>query len=464
MPSEVAARLEAWKRLLPDYKVKVWGEAESPRHLRYLVVALGGKYWANASNLMRLWVLYREGGIYLDTDVDLIKSFDPLLEEDAFVGFQSSPQSGEFMVNNAVLGAVPAHPFIEDCLGLLLSEFDGTEKAALSSPVLTTRVLLGHGLVRHGDQTLYEGRLKLLDHEAFYPYSYSEAPAKDDSFITAKTYAVHRWHISWRVEPPGFWEKWLVRALSAAWLRASTFARKLCERFPRLQRIVLATRKQHVEKMLWRRRRVMTGLFAGTRFATLEHTGSSITPKLLGTYEFAVQQVLAGWAARDYGVIYNVGCECGGMLLGLAAIFPKARLLGFDVNAQACSAARVNLQNSAEHAEIFHREFTWDDVQPGPGRSLLLCDIEGGEKLLFKNRPGLLPEDIIIELHEFVDPSIPSVVSALLKDTHTVRIVRETAPPLSVFRNTPVVSLADAGDIADEKRPISMCWLVAEQT
>ncbi|MBK8848609.1 MAG: hypothetical protein IPN73_00465 [Saprospiraceae bacterium] len=73
MPETFAAYINDWKLLLPDYAFIKWDETNSPLHLPYIATAITKKNWANVSNLVRLWAVYTQGGIYLDTDVQLIK-------------------------------------------------------------------------------------------------------------------------------------------------------------------------------------------------------------------------------------------------------------------------------------------------------------------------------------------------------------------------------------------------------
>lgn len=109
--------LETWKKFLPDYEIKEWNdenikEISSP----YLDVARDNKMLAFMSDYVRFWALYNYGGIYLDTDVEVLKSFDSLLSNDFFVGLElctSYPSIG-----TATIGAIKNLELVKDILNM----------------------------------------------------------------------------------------------------------------------------------------------------------------------------------------------------------------------------------------------------------------------------------------------------------------------------------------------------------
>ena len=142
MPKEYAGYIAEWRQLHPGWEIKRWDEQNFPFHHAYLKKAFELQNWANLANFARLQVLQEFGGIYLDTDIKLLKPLDPFLENTCFLSFESGKEpDSEFFVNNAVLGSVPNGTFVQKCLDELEQTFDGTEEAHLSSPRLTTKVL-----------------------------------------------------------------------------------------------------------------------------------------------------------------------------------------------------------------------------------------------------------------------------------------------------------------------------------
>jgi len=186
--------IESWRKYFPDWEIRLWNEHNSPMEHPYMQKAYSNNKWSNLSNYTRLFAIKNFGGIYFDTDVEVIKRIDFLDKYSCFVGFESEPYDHNLSVNNAILGAEKDHPFIEQCFQKLQLEFDGTEVANFSSPVLTTNVLLKNGLKEYGEQDVQN--VHVFDMKTFYPYAW------DDLFtygcVTDKTYTIHYWDMSWK--------------------------------------------------------------------------------------------------------------------------------------------------------------------------------------------------------------------------------------------------------------------------
>ena len=88
MPNLAEKCIESWKKYCPEYKIVCWNEDNfDVNQNRYAKEAYDAGKWAFVSDYVRLKVLHDEGGIYLDTDVELIKPLDKLIEEIGFMGF-----------------------------------------------------------------------------------------------------------------------------------------------------------------------------------------------------------------------------------------------------------------------------------------------------------------------------------------------------------------------------------------
>ena len=83
--------IESWRIKLPEYEIIEWNEKnfDFNNSNTYVKQALKRKRWAFVTDYMRLKILYDHGGIYLDTDVEVIKSFDTLLNDNSFIGLES---------------------------------------------------------------------------------------------------------------------------------------------------------------------------------------------------------------------------------------------------------------------------------------------------------------------------------------------------------------------------------------
>ena len=121
LPKEMQECLDSWKRHMPEYELKCWddsclGEFDNI----FIKEALLERKFAFASDVIRLYALYKYGGIYMDTDVMVYKSFDPLLENQAFIGRENSMhQIGHTMevyLTTCCFGAEKGNSFIKRCL------------------------------------------------------------------------------------------------------------------------------------------------------------------------------------------------------------------------------------------------------------------------------------------------------------------------------------------------------------
>ncbi|HEV7859918.1 MAG TPA: glycosyltransferase [Pyrinomonadaceae bacterium] len=184
--------LDSWHRVLPDYQIKLWDETNVPLDTAYARAAYAAGAWSRLSNHVRLHALYNEGGIYLDTDVEVRKDFVPLLQHECFVGFQQAEEQVDW-VNSAVLGAQPGHPFLARCARLTQDLFASNGEFP-RSPLVVTRVLKEMGL---RDYKLQEIKgVTIYPVEYFYPYPWFGNFSPD--CIKENTYCIHYWEGSWR--------------------------------------------------------------------------------------------------------------------------------------------------------------------------------------------------------------------------------------------------------------------------
>ena len=183
--------LDSWRRVLTDYDIKEWNENNCNLDSEYCREAYKKGLWARLSNHVRLQTLYSKGGIYLDTDVEVLKRFEPLLRDQCFLGFQQTTEDADW-VNSAILGAQPAHPFINRCLRLTEALYAETGNF-FRSPSIVTTVLKNMGLTKYGLQELND--VKIYPAEYFYPFPWFSkfSPA----CIKENTYSVHYWEGSW---------------------------------------------------------------------------------------------------------------------------------------------------------------------------------------------------------------------------------------------------------------------------
>ena len=128
MPQTVKECIASWRQYLPDYEFRRWDmKAIEIIDSTFLQEAVSVKKWAYAADYVRLYALYHDGGIYLDTDVMVYKPFDDLLSNHVFIGKENTihelPLDGKWIhyLTSHCMGADPGSEYIKDCLNY----FDG---------------------------------------------------------------------------------------------------------------------------------------------------------------------------------------------------------------------------------------------------------------------------------------------------------------------------------------------------
>ena len=133
--------MESWKKFCPDYEIIEWNESNYDfTKNRYMKEAFENKKWGFAPDYARLDIIYKYGGIYLDTDVELVKPLDDLLNLKGFIGFCQ----GEHCNLGEGFGAIPHHPLIKEILDYydnLSFILDNGDFNQTPSPVYQTNVL-----------------------------------------------------------------------------------------------------------------------------------------------------------------------------------------------------------------------------------------------------------------------------------------------------------------------------------
>ena len=112
LPAEAEAYIEGWKKYCPDYQIMAWNEDTfDVTSVPYVQEAYENGKWAFVTDYVRLYALYYYGGIYMDTDVEVIKPLDRFLTDDAFSGFESKNA-----VPTGIMASRPGQPAIKDLL------------------------------------------------------------------------------------------------------------------------------------------------------------------------------------------------------------------------------------------------------------------------------------------------------------------------------------------------------------
>lgn len=109
--------IQSWEKKLNDYEFVLWNEDNFDiERIPFVNQAYKNKKWAFVSDYVRMFALYNEGGIYLDTDVEVLKNFDSFLENEFFIGLENDLSEEIKQLSTAVIGSKRKHPLIGEML------------------------------------------------------------------------------------------------------------------------------------------------------------------------------------------------------------------------------------------------------------------------------------------------------------------------------------------------------------
>lgn len=192
LPENVKAFIATWKKYCPDYQIKEWNESNFDIHsLPYVEEAYQNKKWAFVSDVARLNALVTEGGIYMDTDVEVVRSLDTLLDNQAFLGFEGT----QYIATN-MMGCEPHHPFFEQFfLSYRNRKFvkpDESLDTTTNVEEITKLLIRDYQLQMNGEEQDLNG-IHIYPTDRFSPYDYITGILKK----TPNTYSIHWFDKSW---------------------------------------------------------------------------------------------------------------------------------------------------------------------------------------------------------------------------------------------------------------------------
>ena len=191
--------IESWKKYLPDYEIKEWNEDNFDVNIiPYTAEAYRAKKYAFVSDYARFWILYHEGGLYFDTDVEVIRPLDDIIERGPFMGCETDGDSDGSLIKVAPglgLGVIPGLGLFKDFLmvydGLHFLTSDGVynQKTIVQN---TTEVLVKYGL-RNQSGIQHIGGVYIYPSEYFCPLN----TISRKMHVTSNTRSIHHYMASW---------------------------------------------------------------------------------------------------------------------------------------------------------------------------------------------------------------------------------------------------------------------------
>lgn len=205
LPPVVKLCMDSWEKYCPDYQIIEWNESNfDVFDCPYSAQAYEAKMWAFVSDYARIKILYEHGGIYMDTDVELLKNIDPLLNDRAFMGFET-----KLVVNSGLIAGSEAKlpilsELIEEYQHYIFKREDGSLNLT-SCVEYQTALLQRHGLVKE-NRIQNVGGLKIYPIAYFSPLNHYTGAVN----IREETYSIHRYEGTWVSETTryGYKLKW----------------------------------------------------------------------------------------------------------------------------------------------------------------------------------------------------------------------------------------------------------------
>ncbi len=191
-PDIVNKCIESWEKNLNEYEVIEWNEENFDINTnQYIKEAYTSRKFAFVSDYVRVYALYNYGGIYLDTDVEVFKNFDDLLDNDSFWGYEQ-----ENYIATSTIGSKKGNKLIKDFLesykDKTFIKADGTFDE-LTNVAIITKILEDYGLNRNGQYQRIDEIATFYPQTYFSPYDYINCR----KFITENTYCMHHFYKSW---------------------------------------------------------------------------------------------------------------------------------------------------------------------------------------------------------------------------------------------------------------------------
>ena len=199
LPEDAKRCIASWRRYMPDFEIKEWNETNFNVHCNtYCSQAYNAKKYAFVSDYARFWILYQEGGVYFDTDVEVIRPMDDILIHGAFMGCERTPtkDNPKITVNPGLGVAIaPKNPIYKELLDIYnersFIKSDGTMDLK-TIVTTTTEVLFNHGLKKSDKIQEIEG-IWIYPKDFFCPISID-----GEMEMTERTHTIHHYAQTWK--------------------------------------------------------------------------------------------------------------------------------------------------------------------------------------------------------------------------------------------------------------------------
>lgn len=193
MPHKLVRNINSWEKMNPSFKVIKWDESNFNimESNKFVKDAYLSENWAFVSDYVRLYAIYNYGGVYLDTDVKLIKSLDQVLLRfpNGFMGYEDE----DYVASGLGFAAEEKNKIIGEMLQYYNTiSFDQNNKDDIACPIINTKILRKHGLLGNNKKQKINN-ITILPMEYLCPKNLEDGKVK----ITNNTISIHEYNASW---------------------------------------------------------------------------------------------------------------------------------------------------------------------------------------------------------------------------------------------------------------------------
>ncbi len=176
---------------------------------------------------------------------------------------------------------------------------------------------------------------------------------------------------------------------------------------------------------------VMSGPFKNLLYPELNSLGSRLLPKLIGSYEYELREIVENIINHDYDTLIDIGCAEGYYACGFAKVKPNLDVFAYDTNLEARELCKkMATINNIDNKVKIEKNFTMNSLEKIPVKKngFVFCDCEGAENFIFfndgKNWSKLTSKfDLLIEIHDIFKPGISKYIYNLFSFTHNIKII-----------------------------------------
>ncbi len=195
MPELAQKCIASWRHYLPDFELRLWNEENFDiGALPYVKEAYENRKFAFVTDYVRLWALEKFGGVYMDTDVEVLRPFGDLMELPAFTGYEAS---ASMALVTGIMASAPHGVWVREQLAYYAPDKhfclpDGTYDTTTNT-VTIARIMRENGFVADGKYAVYKNDMHVFPVDYFCPLTSTRVLK-----LTKNTYCIHHFAGSWQ--------------------------------------------------------------------------------------------------------------------------------------------------------------------------------------------------------------------------------------------------------------------------